>query len=139
MLEEFRRISERGGVLGAMERMYQRTRIQEESLYYESLKHSGELPIVGVNTFLDPDGSPTLIPDEVIRATAEEKEYAIESVHAFQERNADQAPAALKDLQRVAIEHGNLFESLMEISKICSLGEISGALYEVGGRYRRNM
>ena len=139
VLEEFRRLSERGGVLGAMERMYQRTRIQEESLYYETLKHSGELPIVGVNTFLDPSGSPTLVPDEVIRATSTEKEYAIESLHAFQERNADQAPAALEDLRRVAIERGNLFDSLMEISKFCSLGQISGALYEVGGRYRRNM
>ncbi|MCZ6726662.1 MAG: methylmalonyl-CoA mutase family protein [Acidobacteria bacterium] len=139
VLEEFRRISERGGVLGAMERMYQRTRIQEESLYYESLKHSGELPIVGVNTFLDKDGSPTITPDEVIRATSEEKEYAIRSLEAFHQRNADEASGALSGLQRVAVEHGNLFETLLEVSKVCSLGQISGALYQVGGRYRRNM
>jgi methylmalonyl-CoA mutase len=136
VLEEFRRISERGGVLGAMERMYQRTRIQEESLYYESLKHSGELPIVGVNTFLGDGGSPTLVPSEVIRATEDEN---IDSLRAFQRRNADQAPSALAGLQQVALEYGNLFESLMEVAKVCSLGEISGALYGVGGRYRRNM
>ncbi len=139
VLTEFRRISERGGVLGAMERMYQRTRIQEESLYYESLKHSGELPIVGVNTFLDPEGSPTIIPEEVIRATPEEKEFAIRSLETFHQRNAESAPEALRGLQRTAIEHGNLFESLMEVGKVCSLGQISGALYDVGGRYRRNM
>jgi len=139
VLEEFRRISERGGVLGAMERMYQRTRIQEESLYYESLKHSGELPIVGVNTFLGREGSPTVVPDEVIRATPEEKEYAIDSLEAFHRRNTDQAPGAVQGLKRVAIEHGNLFDSLMEVSKVCSLGQITSALYEVGGRYRRNM
>jgi methylmalonyl-CoA mutase len=139
VLAEFRRISERGGVLGAMERMYQRTKIQEESLYYESLKHSGELPIVGVNTFLGPGGSPTSIPDEVIRSTPEEKEFAITSLEAFHQRNADQAPAALADLRRVALEYDNLFDSLMEVAKVCSLGQISGALYEVGGRYRRNM
>jgi isobutyryl-CoA mutase len=139
VLTEFRRISERGGVLGAMERMYQRTRIQEESLLYESRKHSGELPIVGVNTFLGKEGSRTVIPDEVIRATTEEKDYAIASLEAFHQRNAEEAPEALAGLRRVAVEHGNLFESLMEVSKVCSLGQISGALYEVGGRYRRNM
>jgi len=139
VLAEFRRISERGGVLGAMERMYQRTRIQEESLYYESLKHSGELPIVGVNTFLGEAGSPTVVPDEVIRATSDEKEYAIDSLQAFHERNREQTPEALDGLRRVALDHGNLFESLLEVAKVASLGEISGALYEVGGRYRRNM
>jgi methylmalonyl-CoA mutase len=139
VLTEFRSISERGGVLGAMERMYQRSRIQEESLYYESLKHSGELPIVGVNTFLDPQGSPTSIPDEVIRATAEEKEYAIASRRAFQERNKADSGAALKSLQRAAVENQNAFEALMEAAKICSLGQISQALYAVGGQYRRNM
>ncbi len=139
VLAEFRRISERGGVLGAMERMYQRTRIQEESLYYESLKHSGELPIVGVNTFLDPQGSPTVLPAEVIRATTEEKRYAIESLEAFHERNAETAPEALDSLRRAAIENGNLFDTLLEVTRVCSLGQISGALYEVGGRYRRNM
>ncbi|MDH3214594.1 MAG: methylmalonyl-CoA mutase family protein, partial [Myxococcales bacterium] len=139
VLAEFRRISERGGVLGAMERMYQRTRIQEESLLYETRKHSGELPIVGVNTFLGDEGSPTVVPAEVIRATEDEKDYAIASLRAFQQRNADHSPTALADLQRVALEHGNLFASLMEVSKLCSLGQISGALYGVGGRYRRNM
>ncbi len=136
---EFRRISDRGGVLGAMERMYQRTKIQEESLYYESLKHSGELPVVGVNTFLDDRGSPTIIPEQVIRSTKDERDYAIASLRAFQRRNADVAPSALGELQRTAVAQGNLFEALMEASKVCSLGQISDALYEVGGRYRRNM
>ncbi|MFT5358500.1 MAG: methylmalonyl-CoA mutase, partial [Polyangiales bacterium] len=139
VLEEFRRINERGGVLGAMERMYQRTRIQEESLYYERLKHTGELPIVGVNTFLDPNGSPTIIPSEVIRSTKEERDYAITARDGFHRRNADRSGQALDELRRVATEHGNLFESLMEAGKVCSLGQISGALYGVGGQYRRNM
>ncbi len=136
---EFRRISDRGGVLGAMERMYQRTKIQEESLYYESLKHTGQLPIVGVNTFLSDKGSPTIIPDEVIRSTVEEREYAISSLNAFHERNADAAELAIASLQTVAIKHGNLFDALMNTTKVCSLGQISDALYEVGGQYRRNM
>ncbi|MCB9600443.1 MAG: methylmalonyl-CoA mutase family protein [Sandaracinus sp.] len=136
---EFRRISERGGVLGAMERMYQRTQIQEESLYYEGLKHSGALPIVGVNTFLDAQGSPTIVPAEVIRSTVEERERAIGTLKAFQARNAQVAPEALGRLQQTAIEHGNLFEALMEATKVCSLGQISRALYQVGGQYRRNM
>lgn len=139
VLAEFKSISERGGVLGAMERMYQRSKIQEESLYYESLKHSGQLPLIGVNTFLDPEGSPTILPREVIRATTEEKEYAIQSLNAFQARNARHSSAALAELQKTAIEHGSLFASLMEVSKICSLGQLSGALYKVGGQYRRNM
>ena len=139
VLSEFASISERGGVLGAMERMYQRSKIQEESLYYESLKHSGALPIVGVNTFLDPDGSPTVLPREVIRATAEEKEYAIASREAFQARNAGRAPRALGHLQEVAISGGNTFEALLECAKVASLGQITGALYQVGGQYRRSM
>jgi isobutyryl-CoA mutase len=139
VLHEFRSLSERGGVLGAMERMYQRTKIQEESLYYESLKHSGELPIVGVNTFLGPAGSPTLVPGEVIRAATEEKDYAIRSLEAFQDRNRRRAPEALKDLQRTAVAGGNTFDSLLEVAKVASLGQISAALYEVGGQYRRNM
>jgi methylmalonyl-CoA mutase len=139
VLHEFRSLSERGGVLGAMERMYQRTKIQEESMYYESMKHTGELPIVGVNTFLDPAGSPTIIPDEVIRSTPEEKEYAILSKEAFQARNQPQAAAALEHLKRTAVEYGNTFESLMEACKVCTLGQISHALYGVGGQYRRNM
>ena len=139
VLSEFRRISERGGVLGAMERMYQRTKIQEESLYYESRKHSGDLPIVGVNTFLSDQGSPTIIPEEVIRSTTEEKEFAISSRDAFQQRNEEKARQALLELKRVALEHGNTFEALMEACKVCTLGQLSQALYEVGGQYRRNM
>ncbi len=139
VLNEFRSLSERGGVLGAMERMYQRTKIQEESLHYESLKHSGELPIIGVNTFLDPEGSTTTVPHEVRRSTQEEKDYAILSCEAFSERNRPEGAAALKRLQQVAVEQGNIFETLMDVGKICSLGEISSALYEVGGQYRRNM
>jgi len=139
VLEEFRAISERGGVLGAMERMYQRSKIQEESLHYESLKHSGEMPIVGVNTFLDAQGSPTIIPDEVIRSTEEEKEYAVTARQAFEERNAAVANSALATLQRTAIENGNIFSTLMETAKVCTLGQITHALYEVGGQYRRSM
>lgn len=139
VLAEFRRISERGGVLGAMERMYQRTKIQEESLYYESLKHSGSMPIIGVNAYLDPAGSPTIIPAEVIRSTPEEKEYAIASRDAFEARNETAAPRALAELQRAATEHANTFEALIEATKVCTLGQLSQALYEVGGQYRRNM
>ncbi len=139
VLAEFRRISDRGGVLGAMERMYQRTKIQEESLFYESKKHTGELPIVGVNTFLDPKGSPTVIPAEVIRSREDEKNYAISSVQAFQKRNEATSGEALRQLKKTAIEHGNVFETLLETTKVCSLGQISGALYDVGGQYRRNM
>ena len=139
VLSEFRSISERGGVLGAMERMYQRTKIQEESLLYEHKKHNGELPIVGVNTYLDPNGSPTLVPDEVIRSTSEEKEFAISSLEDFHARNAGRAEAALKSLQETAVRHENIFASMMEACKVCSLGQISTALYRVGGQYRRNM
>ena len=139
VLEEFKRISDRGGVLGAMERMYQRSKIQEESLYYETLKHEGKLPIIGVNTFLGPDGSKTVIPDEVIRSTTEEREFAIGSLGVFQERNSDSAAMAISRLQKVAITNGNIFEELMETVKYCSLGQISSALYQVGGQYRRNM
>ena len=139
VMKEFNRITERGGVLGAMERMYQRNKIQEESLHYEHLKHTGELPIVGVNTFLNKKGSPTVIPGEVIRSTKEEKEQQIENLKAFQARNADRATQALKKLQQVAVANGNIFEELMETVKYCSLGQITHALYEVGGQYRRNM
>lgn len=139
VLEEFKRINDRGGVLGAMETMYQRSKIQEESLYYETLKHSGEFPIVGVNTFLNKNGSPTIIPSEVIRATEEEKQFQIEALEAFQKRNADHSVQLLKNLQKKALAGDNIFESLMEVCKCCSLGEISHALYEVGGQYRRNM
>lgn len=139
VLNEFRAISERGGVLGAMERMYQRSKIQEESLYYETLKHDGRLPIIGVNTFLDPKGSPTVTPPEVIRATKEEKDYAITSRDAFWKRNAEAAPKALEAVQRAALDGGNVFAALMEACKVCTLGQLSSALYKVGGQYRRNM
>ena len=139
VLKEFRRISERGGVLGAMERMYQRTRIQEESLHYESLKHTGELPIVGVNTFLGRSGSPTVIPEEVTRSGDDEKQFAIQTRDQFQERNDGATSIALAALQKAALHQGNLFEHLMEACKVCTLGQLSGALYEVGGQYRRNM
>ncbi len=139
VLAEFKRINDRGGVLGAMETMYQRGKIQEESLYYETLKHTGEFPIVGVNTFLNKNGSPTVIPGEVIRATEEEKQFQITTLKAFKYRNEDKSDEALKQLQKVAIDGGNIFEKLMEVCKVCSLGQISNALYEVGGQYRRNM
>lgn len=139
VLAEFNRITERGGVLGAMERMYQRNKIQEESLYYESLKHTGEFPIVGVNTFLNKNGSPTIIPAEVIRSTTEEKEFQIHTLEAFQQRHQQKSGAALRQLQQVAVSNGNLFAELMETVKHCSLGQITHALYEVGGQYRRNM
>lgn len=137
--QEFLNINERGGVLGAMERMYQRSKIQEESMYYEMQKHTGVLPIIGVNTFLDDKGSPTILPVEVIRSSDEEKQYAVASRKAFQERNAIAAKQALAQLQQVALQNGNLFESLMEVTKVCTLGQISAALYQVGGQYRRNM
>ncbi|ASZ10679.1 methylmalonyl-CoA mutase family protein [Chitinophaga pendula] len=139
VIVEFNRITERGGVLGAMERMYQRNKIQEESLYYESLKHTGEYPIIGVNTFLNKNGSPTILPAEVIRSTSEEKEFQIDTLKAFHVRHADKSATALKKLQQVAIANGNLFAELMETVKHCSLGQITNALYEVGGQYRRSM
>ncbi|MCB0259156.1 MAG: methylmalonyl-CoA mutase, partial [Calditrichaeota bacterium] len=139
VLAEFRRLTDRGGVLGAMETMYQRNKIQEESLYYESLKHSGELPIIGVNTFLGSNGSPLQVPREVIRATVEEKESQIHAVRNFQKRNASAASVALQQLKQAAVRNQNTFAELMEVAKIASLGQISAALYEVGGQYRRNM
>ena len=139
VLTEFDRITERGGVLGAMETMYQRGKIQEESLYYETLKHNGDYPIIGVNTFLNKDGSPTVIPDEVIRATEDEKQDQIRTVENLKTCKATQAEQALKDLQQAAIRNENLFGYLMDAGKICSLGQITNALYEVGGQYRRNM
>ena len=139
VMTEFDRLTERGGVLGAMERMYQRNRIQEESMHYETLKHKGEVPIVGVNTFIGKSGSPTLIPDQVIRSTTEEKDQQIKNLQAFQLRNKQDAEHQLNKLKMVAREQGNLFEALMEAVKYCSLGQITDALYEVGGQYRRNM
>ena len=139
VLTEFHRLTERGGVLGAMERMYQRNKIQEESLYYETLKHNGDYPIVGVNTFLSKNGSPTILPTEVIRSTTEEKEAQINSLNAFKERHKEHSADMLKRLQEKAVKNENLFEELMETVKYCSLGEITNALYTVGGQYRRNM
>ena len=139
VMAEFDRITERGGVLGAMERMYQRNKIQEESLHYETLKHTGEYPIVGVNTFLSKNGSPTILPTEVIRSTTEEKEQQIKNLQAFQDRNESKAAAALTSLQKTAIENGNLFAELMETVRYCSLGQITNSLYAVGGQYRRSM
>ena len=139
VLTEFDRITERGGVLGAMETMYQRGKIQEESLYYETLKHTGEFPIIGVNTFLSSKGSPTVIPAEVIRSTTEEKEFQIATVQNLWTRSHDKSAEMLHRLQQTAIHNGNIFESLMEVVKYCSLGQITKALFEVGGQYRRNM
>ncbi len=138
VLLEFRRIADRGGVLGAMETMYQRGKIQEESMHYEHLKHSGELPIVGVNTFLNPE-PPEMGAIELIRSTEEEKRQQIDNLAAFHARNAHRAPAALTRLKEAARAGENLFEALLETAKVCSLGQISQALYEVGGQYRRNM
>lgn len=139
VLAEFDRITERGGVLGAMETMYQRSKIQEESLYYETLKHSGEYPIIGVNTFLSSKGSPTIIPGEVIRATKEEKEYQIEMLGRLHKRNEKAAANSLENIQEAAVQNRNIFIELIEACKVCSLGQITNALFEVGGQYRRNM
>ena len=139
VLTEFDRITERGGVLGAMETMYQRGKIQEESLYYETLKHTGEYPIIGVNTFLNSEGSPTVIPKEVIRSTTEEKEFQITMLKDLNEFHSDEVSKHLNNLQKAAISNENLFEILMESTKYCSLGQITHALFSVGGQYRRNM
>jgi methylmalonyl-CoA mutase len=140
VLTEFKRITDRGGVLGAMERMYQRNKIQEESMYYEHQKHTGEFPIIGVNTFLSKNGSPTIVPSEVIRSTTEEKELQIRSLNDFKKRHSATSDAALKKLQQVAVNNGNLFAELIETVKHCSLGQNAPhALYEVGGQYRRSM
>ncbi len=139
VLLEFDRITERGGVLGAMETMYQRSKIQEESLYYETLKHTGEFPIIGVNTFLSSKGSPTVIPAEIIRATEEEKLYQIDMLTNLQKTSANKVAEHIAILQEAAINNQNIFEKLMEATKVCSLGQITSALFEVGGQYRRNM
>ena len=139
VMAEFDRLTDRGGVLGAMERMYQRNKIQEESLYYEHLKHTGELPIIGVNTFLNKKGSPTVLPNEVIRSVKEEKEQQIANLEAFSNRNQSRKKEALKELKNAAISNQNIFTELMETVKYCTLGQITHALYDVGGQYRRNM
>ncbi|MBX7203884.1 MAG: methylmalonyl-CoA mutase family protein [Bacteroidia bacterium] len=139
VLSEFDKITERGGVLGAMETMYQRNKIQEESMYYEMQKHTGEFPIVGVNTFLSSKGSPTILPKEVIRSTTEEKEYQIAMLNELKKGNEAKGKEMLQHLQQVAIHNQNIFAELMETVKYCSLGQITSALFEVGGQYRRNM
>ena len=139
VLLEFERITERGGVLGAMESMYQRSKIQEESLYYETLKHDGRFPIIGVNTFLSSKGSPTIVPKEVIRASTEEKEFQIKTLEQLHSVYADRSKDALRSIQLAAVQNENNFEVLMDATKVCSLGQITQAMFEVGGQYRRNM
>ncbi|MCW9000794.1 MAG: methylmalonyl-CoA mutase family protein, partial [Kangiellaceae bacterium] len=139
ILMEFERISERGGVLGAMETMYQRSKIQEESMHYEMLKHTGEYPIIGVNTFLSSEGSPTVVPSEVIRSTKEERVYQIEMLERLHKGYAEEIKSGIKSLQDAALHNQNIFEVLMEATKYCSLGQLSQTLYQVGGQYRRNM
>jgi methylmalonyl-CoA mutase len=139
VLSEFDRITERGGVLGAMETMYQRSKIQEESLYYETLKHTGEYPIIGVNTFLSSKGSPTILPKEVIRANEDEKEFQINTLNSLHKTKDSEAKEELGNIQQTALNNENVFEALMEACKVCSLGQITNALFEVGGQYRRNM
>ena len=139
VLSEFDRITERGGVLGAMETMYQRSKIQEESLYYETLKHTGEFPIIGVNTFLSSKGSPTIIPQEVIRATEEEKQYQIDMLSDLHQSYESETKDGIQKIQLAAIQNDNIFEQLMDTCKYASLGQITQALFEVGGQYRRNM
>jgi len=139
VMHEFDKITERGGVLGAMETMYQRSKIQEESLHYETLKHNGEYPIIGVNTFLSSKGSPTIIPEEVIRADEEEKQNQIKTLIDLHKRNKANSAEQLESLQKAAIKNENLFDYLMEATKYCSLGQITNALFSVGGQYRRSM
>jgi methylmalonyl-CoA mutase len=139
VLAEFDRLTDRGGVLGAMETMYQRSKIQEESLKYETRKDSGELEIIGVNTFLSKEGSPFVTPDEVVRSTDDDKMNLIRDLEVLHQRDPEATEAALGHLQQVALDEGNMFEALIEASPVCSLGQMSNALFTVGGRYRRNM
>ncbi|WP_374585111.1 methylmalonyl-CoA mutase family protein, partial [Pseudoduganella sp.] len=139
VLQEFERIAERGGVLGAMETGYQRGKIQEESLLYEHKKHDGSLPIIGVNTFRNPKGSEAPATIELARSTDDEKQSQLTRLADFHARNADKAPAALAALQKAAIDNENVFAKLMDAARVCSLGQITTALFEVGGQYRRNM
>ncbi|HZH61680.1 MAG TPA: methylmalonyl-CoA mutase family protein, partial [Metabacillus sp.] len=141
VLREFDRINERGGVLGAMETQYQRGKIQDESMYYEMKKHTGELPIIGVNTYLNPNPPTEEMMDsmELARASKEEKETQIQNLQAFQQAHEHEVSEALEKLKHTAIHNGNIFAELMETVKVASLGQITQALYEVGGQYRRNM
>jgi len=139
VLKEFEAISERGGVLGAMELGYQRGKIQEESLYYEHKKHDGSYPLIGVNTFRNPHGD--TVPDklELIRSTDEEKQGQLKRLHDFHARNRHEAAPMLKRLQQAVIDNENVFAVLMDAVRVCSLGQITQALFEVGGQYRRSM
>jgi methylmalonyl-CoA mutase len=139
VLAEFERIAERGGVLGAMETGYQRGKIQDESMHYEHLKHTGEYPIIGVNTFRNPKGDPTPEKLELARSTDEEKQSQLTRLRAFQSEQAAEAQAMIGRLRQAVIDEGNVFEVLMDAVRVCSLGQITHALFEVGGQYRRNM
>ncbi len=139
VLDEFQRLSERGGVLGAMETMYQRGKIQEESMHYELLKHSGGLPIVGVNTFQNPHADEGVVETELIRSTEEERRSQVEQVDTLRTRHAAEAETAIAALRRAALSGGNIFAELMKAARVCTLGQLSQALYEIGGQYRRSM
>jgi methylmalonyl-CoA mutase len=139
VLAEFEKIAERGGVLGAMETGYQRGKIQDESMHYEMLKHTGELPIIGVNTFRNPKGDTVMETLELARSTEEEKQSQLKRLNDFHALHAAESPAMLKRLQQAVIDNGNVFEVLMDAVRVCSLGQITNALFEVGGQYRRNM
>jgi methylmalonyl-CoA mutase len=139
VLAEFEKIADRGGVLGAMETGYQRSKIQEESMHYEMLKHTGELPIIGVNTFRNPHGDEALGPIELARSTDDEKQSQLSRLADFHSRHAAEAPALLARLQQAVIDNSNVFEVLMDAVRVCSLGQITHALFEVGGQYRRSM
>ena len=139
VLSEFEKIADRGGVLGAMETGYQRSKIQEESMHYEMLKHTGEYPIIGVNTFRNPKGDEVLESLELARSTEEEKQSQLARLADFHQRHAGEAPAMLARLQQAVIDNGNVFAVLMDAVRVCSLGQITNALFEVGGQYRRSM
>lgn len=140
VLQEFDRISARGGVLGAMETQYQRSKIQEESLYYETLKHNGKLPLIGVNTFLNPDKNENTLPTvQLSRASYEEKDHQLSRLHQFQKDHDNQVEDALNKLKKVVLDNGNIFEELLYTTRYASLGQITNALYQVGGKYRRAM
>ena len=141
VLQEFESLNDRGGVLGSMETQYQRGKIQEESMHYEMKKHSGELPIIGVNTYLNPNPPSSEDVDnmEIARATQQEKETQIINLRAFKTKHQGETEAALQKLKEVSVSGGNIFEQLMETVRVASLGQITNALYEVGGQYRRNM
>ena len=139
VLSEFERIAERGGVLGAMETGYQRSKIQEESMHYEMLKHTGEYPIIGVNTFRNPHGDPVPESIELARSTEDEKQSQLQRLNDFHTRHAESSAVMQKRLQQAVIENGNVFEVLMDAVRCCSLGQITSALFEVGGQYRRSM